>query len=126
MKRARLAARWLVLLGLAACDPSHPCDDGYYADHGMCLRIVAPAVDAGADQDGGPARTNPNANFGDPCSSAAECGGKAPVCGAPMLPVCTLVNCLQDDIPCPPDWNCLDVTAFTTDPKVKSVCVSEK
>jgi hypothetical protein len=114
---------WALLSALVACDPDNPCGDpSYYADHGMCLRVVHPA-DGGADDDAGPDAARPDTEFGAPCTTSADCGGRAPVCGAPMLPVCTVTNCLEKNLACPPTWTCFDVSAWTTDPEVQSVCV---
>jgi hypothetical protein len=118
----------LALFGcaLGACDPSDPCDPGYYADHGACYRLAA--GDAAVDDDAGSepaADAGRYAGFGDSCSKQSDCPPSAPACGAPMLPVCTVVNCL-DKGPgvCPPGWNCMDVKAVSPDPAIESVCVN--
>jgi hypothetical protein len=115
---------------LAGCDPSDACDRGYYADHGFCY-----LSDGGFDwvsdaqttdgEDGGAPTQNPNAKFGTPCTLQSECGGTAPVCGGPMLPVCTQINCLDDSTLCPDGWTCIDVTKYMASaPGVNSVCIN--
>jgi hypothetical protein len=119
----------LYCLGLAACDPKDPCDRGYRADHGFCY-----LVDAGFDwandaqvseNDSGAPLTNPDAMFGSPCVLQSDCGGVAPVCGGPMLPICTAVNCLETGTStCPSGWQCIDVTKYNASgPGVTSVCI---
>ena len=122
---------WMVLVWLsaAACDPDDPCDPGYYADHGLCVRDTtapSPAADSGADDagPGGVTFANDDTDFGRPCAVQEDCGGKAPACGAPQLPLCTAVNCLQGESECPADWTCLDVSSWTqASPDVTSICV---
>ena len=121
--------RWMLTLaavscwfGLLACDPENACDSGYYADHGYCLRHVM--LDASVAEDGGEIMQNPNATFGTSCTSHSDCGGEAPVCGGPLLPVCTTINCLDtgEDI-CPAPWTCVDVTKYMPGPGVTHTCV---
>ena len=129
--RARARLFMLALCGVvswAACDPDDPCDPGYVADHGVCVRTMelprtdadGGAGDAGAD--GGFA--NDDSDFGRPCEVMQDCGGKAPMCGAPMLPLCTAINCLQGESQCPGDWTCLDVSSWAQAyPGVESLCI---
>lgn len=118
-------------LALSACDPSDPCDPGYYADHGACFRLNQ-HLDAGGDvddiDDADAGETYGQApfdadDFGKTCSSFDDCSGSAPVCGAPMFPLCTAINCLEGAAQCPSDWQCLDVTALSNDPGVRSICL---
>ena len=129
-----MKATWVVLsivLSAAACDPDDPCDPGYYADHGLCVRNMAPprpAADGGAEgEDAGSGDTvfsNDDSDFGRPCEVQTDCGGKAPECGAPELPLCTAINCLQGESQCPADWICLDISSWERPyPYVKSICV---
>lgn len=126
--RALRSLGLVVVTLLFACDPEHPCDPGYRADHGVCLKesvAVRPDADGGSD-DGGPVPSFGAAEdvFGRTCEKASDCGGKAPVCGAPMLPLCTAVNCLEGDSECPDDWTCLDVSSWERPvPEIKSICV---
>jgi hypothetical protein len=114
-------------LGSLACDPSDPCDPGYYADHGACYRQAtgdastqdAATLDAAAPD----AATASYEGFGKSCSKASDCSGAASSCGAPMSPMCTAINCLKMPKICPPDWQCIDVSAFSPDPNVTSACV---
>jgi hypothetical protein len=128
--RSAVLASALCCLGLVACDPSDPCDSGYRADHGYCV-----LADAGfdwfpdaqvLDADGGePPASNPDATFGSPCVLQSDCGGMAPVCGGPMLPICTDINCLDTGTnTCPSGWECIDVTKYMASaPGVNAVCI---
>lgn len=116
---------WLIgcVLVLAACAPSHPCDPGYRVDHGACFKLgPAPAQDDDAGPDA-PKFAGDYSDFGRACTSQSDCGGAAPTCAAPNFPVCTHINCLADSQICPPDWKCMDVSAFSPDPSVKSLCL---
>ena len=128
----RATRAWYVVFVLGAfafaCDPENPCDPGYYADHGVCLRTVeAPRDDAdgGADDSGANEYAGGDESaFGRPCQTREDCGGSAPECGGPMLPMCTAVNCQQGASRCPADWTCLDVSGLDRpDPEVKSLCI---
>ena len=128
--RSAVFACALYCFGLAACDPNDPCDSGYFADHGYCYLLDAGfdwVSDAQvADEDGGLPSSNPNATFGLPCTLQSECGGKAPVCGGPMLPICTDINCMDTGANiCPSGWQCIDITKYGTAaaPGVTSVCI---
>jgi hypothetical protein len=126
--RALLA---LLMLFALACDPSDPCDPGDYEEHGQCRALPEPAVDAGGDassgddDDGGSEAeppADPYAGFGDECAEASNCPSGL-ICGAPMLPMCTQVNCMDDESVCPPGWTCLDLTGLSPDPNVSSICL---
>lgn len=123
---SRVGVRMLFLLlacGPWSCAPSDPCDPGYYADHGACLRMAPNKMnehDAGTSD---AAAAFDESDFGYSCTTDADCGGSAPACGAPRLPICTAINCLNGQSRCPTDWMCLDVSAWTPDPKIQSVCV---
>lgn len=114
------------VVAIAGCDPKRPCDEGYFADHGFCY-----LVDAGTDwfvdgavglDDGGTVEQNPDATYGTPCKLQSDCGGVAPVCGGPMLPLCTTINC--ESAGCPSGWSCIDVTKYPgVAPGVMSVCI---
>jgi hypothetical protein len=113
------------VLASAACDPEDPCDKGYRADHGFCWLL-----DAGNDwygdpevDDAGVPKSNPDATFGTECMLQSDCGGDAPVCGGPMLPICTVTNC--ENTGCPNGWTCIDVTKYMASaPGVTSVCIN--
>jgi len=123
-----IPSAWALTLALAAmsCDPDDPCDPGYYEDHGGCYPLnTAPPddEDAGVGADAS-VSSNPSAKFGSPCTVQSDCGGVAPTCGAPLFPVCTVINCQELPVnPCPATWTCLDVTAYSKDPTVSTVCV---
>ena len=120
---------WMLVLWLSAggCDPDNACDPGYMPDHGLCLPVSgAPKPDSGAEDDAGPSRDpkGDDSDFGRSCAVQEDCGGKAPLCGAPQLPLCTAANCLQGESECPADWTCIDVTSYGLQyPEVLSVCV---
>jgi hypothetical protein len=129
---ARIAVAFSTLAALASvgvlagCDPKHPCDKGYYADHGFCYLMDAGNdwyLDASIDgEDGGVVPQNPNAMYGSPCKLQSDCGGEAPVCGGPMLPLCTTINC--ESAGCPVGWSCIDVSKYPgVAPGVISVCI---
>lgn len=110
---------------IAACDPSDPCDPGYFEDHGYCYLLDGGFDwrDAALDEDGG-ADSNPNATFGSPCVKQSDCGGIAPICGGPMLPLCTQIQCLDTTL-CPAGWQCFDITKYAQEiaPGVTSACI---
>jgi hypothetical protein len=121
--RTGVCVLWLLLAsGLLACDPSDPCDPGYRADHGACLRTATKMMEQDAGQSDA-AMEFDESDFGYSCTTDADCGGSAPSCGAPRLPICTAINCLNGAAKCPSSWECLDVSAWTPDPKIQSVCV---
>lgn len=127
--RALLASLMLTAL---ACDPSDACDPGTYEEHGLCHPLPQPAADAGGDASSGDGEdagdeadaeppSDPYEGFGDECADQADCPNGL-ICGAPMLPMCTQINCLQDESICPPAWTCLDVAGLSPDPNVTSIC----
>jgi hypothetical protein len=127
-ERIRLAVLAIALGMFAACDPSNPCDPGYYADHGACYLSDAGTPDGSADDAGSDAvdaQADRYAGFGNACTQSSQCPESAPTCGAPMFAVCTVVNCLDKPAgACPPNWTCLDVKTLSPDPTIKSVCVN--
>jgi hypothetical protein len=133
------AVRMLIVIALAftaaasGCDPSDPCDPGYYEEHGACYPepVVQDAggdaqLDPGDEDAGGTpdaeAPADPYEGFGDPCEEQSDCP-EALVCGAPQLALCTQVNCLDDSTVCPPGWTCFDTMGMSPDPSVTSVCL---
>jgi hypothetical protein len=121
----------LLTLFALACDPSDPCDPGEQEQHGQCRPLPQPAVDAGGDASSGDAEDggseaepagDPYDGFGDECAAEDDCASGL-ICAAPMLPVCTQVNCMDDASTCPPGWTCLDVTGLSPDPNVSSICL---
>lgn len=127
-----MSARFAVLasvlscLAITACDPSDACDRGYFADHGYCYLSDAGFDwrDASEEDDAGALDNNPSAMFGTACVKQSDCGGVAPVCGGPMLPLCTQIQCIGTSL-CPTGWQCFDVTKYMQDvaPGVTSVCI---
>jgi hypothetical protein len=46
------------------------------------------------------------------------------VCGGPMLPVCTQINCMDGGKnTCPNGWDCIDVSKYMPAPGVTTVCI---
>jgi hypothetical protein len=126
-QRTRVFALGIAVAVLTACQFAHPCDPGYYADHGACYLLDSGMPDSGSDLDSGAedAQVDRYAGFGKPCTKSSECPASAPTCGAPMFAMCTVVNCLDKGADtCPRDWTCLDVKTLSTDPSVASVCVN--
>jgi hypothetical protein len=124
--RAWSIVLWMLAAAcLPACDPTDACDPGYYADHGACF-LPRPPRDPSADAGSAPDGAVPfnEQDFGYACTTDADCGGSAPRCGSPQLPICTAVNCLSGEGRCPATWKCLDVSTWTPDPKIQSVCVN--
>jgi hypothetical protein len=127
--RSRVHAVIMLVLGCcaaAACDPDDACDPGFYADHGYCYLSdggPSPFSDTGLDADSGELIQNPNATHGMSCVEQSDCGGVAPACGGPMLPICTSINCLTGGSGCPPGWLCVDISKYEPAPGVTSVCV---
>jgi hypothetical protein len=132
-QRALRAALTLLMLSTLACDLSDPCDPGDYEEHGACRPIPqdAPLVsdasmgdsgeDGGSEADAEPP-SDPYEGFGDACADVGDCRDGL-ICGAPMLPICTQVNCLDEPSICPPDWTCFDTTGLSPDPNVTSICL---
>ena len=130
------AAAVLALLGLcvsmSACKDENPCDPGQESIGTGCYPIVAGGSAgstsvplAGAPSDGGaadePPAGNPDATFGTPCQSDAECGGDAPVCATDPLFYCTQLNCNDGEENagvCPEGWTCVHL------PPQPSACVN--
>jgi len=113
----------LLACALWGCEPDDPCDPGFTADHGACLRMAPKMVEQDAGTSDAAAEFD-ESDFGYSCTTDADCGGSAPACGAPRLPICTAINCLNGQSRCPSNWMCLDVSSWTPDPKIQSVCVN--
>ncbi len=85
----------------------------------------APVDDSGAaDGDAeasAPVEAAATSNFGKTCSAMTDCGGDAPVCGAPQLPSCTQIfNCQPGEAnagACPSGYTCI------APPGYPSVCL---
>lgn len=137
LRNGRRALLALLTLAVVACDPSDACDPGYHEVHGACYPNDEPEPDDDAsigdgdgDGDDGGAEppdaappSDPYEGFGDPCERMSDCPSGL-ICGAPMLPICTQVNCEDDDSGiCPPDWTCLDISAQSPDPSVTEICL---
>lgn len=108
---------------LLGCRDDDPCDPGQVYKDSNCLPI--PTGTGGSTAmpgSGGAGGTGSEASqFGKTCATADDCGGDAPVCGAPQLPICTQVLCAAGEANegvCPPAWQCLTVAPNP------SVCVN--
>lgn len=116
----------LLLLSLAlmalplACKDDEPCDSDEESIGPGCFPRAAggssgsssgePTSGAGADAGGaGPGGGNPDATFGTPCESDADCGGDAPLCDNQQFHYCLQTECQegeQNEGACPADWTC--------------------
>jgi hypothetical protein len=130
------AAAVLLLLGLSAsllaCKDENPCDPDQESIGTGCYPVVAGGGAggtstplAGAPSEGGagaePVAGNPDATFGTPCESDAECGGDAPVCATDPLFYCTQLDCNEGEQNagvCPEAWSCVHL------PPQPSACVN--
>jgi hypothetical protein len=126
--------RSFVALGLvcslgapAACKDTDPCDEGQESIGTGCFPQAAGGSSAGsssrpdagspsdagaADGGGGNAAPvgNPDATFGTPCETNAECGGDAPVCATDPLFYCTQLDCKDGEAnagACPDGYTCV-------------------
>ncbi len=133
MKRIGILLPWS-LLWLWACDPAHPCDPGYTATFGSCLKTPvdagkgvadAAADDAGTDDAASTAVSSckPYDHFGDKCATNGDCACGAATCATQGLLYCTRLNCMGDPKSCPPTWTCTDISAVSPDPTVTSICL---
>ncbi|MES1189411.1 MAG: hypothetical protein ABUL60_36680 [Myxococcales bacterium] len=116
------------LVALSACKDEQPCDPGQEAIGTACYPVAAGgsatagsssgsqagevSSEGGAgDGSGGDAASgNPDATFGTPCQSDAECGGDAPVCATDPLFYCTQLDCKDGETnagACPDGWSCV-------------------
>ncbi len=125
--------RALLALGLvcffsapAACKDTEPCDEGQKSIGTGCFPEATGGSSAGsgskpdagspsdagaADGGGGAASVgNPDATFGTPCETDAECGGDAPVCATDPLYYCTQLDCKDGEAnagACPDGYTCV-------------------
>jgi hypothetical protein len=125
--RRQLLAGALLLAALAsACKDDEPCDPGQVSIGTACFPAEiggsggsTGAASAGAPSDGGDAAggepaqggpRTPDASFGTPCETNADCGGDAPVCATDPLFYCSQLDCdvgEANDGVCPEGWTCL-------------------
>jgi hypothetical protein len=136
----------LVLPILLACDPSDPCDPGQEEKLGTCKPSANPSkpddlgdaespaegMDAGVESPGemirGDAAEPPDLCLEDPyitynksCTEDSDCRCAANVC-APTLNRCAILNCMKGEHPCPKGSKCIDISAFSPNPDVTSMC----
>ena len=117
----------------AGCWAKDPCGDGFVLQSGnTCQAALLPADaapesgadvtpgDASAALEGGeagdaaPAAPAPS-SFGKTCGAMTDCGGDAPICGAPQLPYCTQINCQPGEAnagSCPADYTCFTAPGY--------------
>jgi hypothetical protein len=124
-----------------ACWAKDPCGEGMFLlTEGNCAALPAPpdaapdtgplvalGSDGGGDaaSDGGVDATSQveaaaTSSFGKTCAAMTDCGGDAPICGAPQLPYCTQIHCQPGEAnagACPADFTCI------TPPGYPSVCL---
>jgi hypothetical protein len=136
---AALVALLGLLATLPACKDDEPCDPGQEAIGTACYPVAtggtggaggnasagsegtpeagatslggaAEGVAGAADGVAGDAAGNPDATFGTPCHTDAECGGDAPVCATDPLFYCTQLDCKDNEAnagACPDGWTCV-------------------
>lgn len=109
---------------LAACEDDSPCDPGQVYRNSACYPApTATGGSTGNPGDGAAGETSgETSQFGKSCTSQDECGGDAPICGAPQLPMCTQINCAEGEAnagACPPDWMCISPGGSTPSACVK-------
>lgn len=115
----------VLLLWLAGCDASNPCDKDQVYEESVCLPAAPkPAADggmrantdAGADEDAG--RSSCSETLADDldrsCTGDPSCGCAAPFCA--VMPgqtagTCT-VHCRVNSHDCPNGYTCFDVSVF--------------
>ncbi len=105
MKKSFFAilAAGLALVSAAGCQDEDPCQSGQtHGKDGLCY--LPP-------------------NWGDACTTAADCTGGL-FCGAPDLPICTLIECdvaAGKDNSCPDDFTC--TKTGRAEPEPQTVCI---
>jgi hypothetical protein len=127
--RAAVALSLLCLLvAPPGCKDTDPCDPGEESIGTACYPVATggsasagssnlpqagEAAGDGGETDGGAgnaATGNPDATFGTPCQTNAECGGDAPVCATDPLFYCTQLDCQDGEAnagACPDGWTCV-------------------
>ncbi len=125
----RVATALGLLLWLAGCDATHPCDKNQVYEDSVCLPAAPPpAADGGADatasdasapagDDAGQAASCTEAladSLDRSCTGNAACGCAAPYCA--VMPgqtagTCTL-HCQPSSHDCPDAYTCFDVSVF--------------
>ncbi len=105
----------LVLLSLLlafGCKDEEPCDGDEQAVGTGCFPRNAGGSGGsggGSPAEGGAPSGNPDATFGTPCESDADCGGDAPICDYKQFHYCLQTECEageQNEGACPEDWTC--------------------
>ncbi len=130
VKRVLLVVSLSVLFLTAGCWAKDPCGPGFVIQPNYtCLAIVAPAdaapeatapagdaataTDGGSE--GGAAEAAAQSQFGKTCAAMTDCGGDAPICGAPQLPYCTQIDCQPGEAnagACPADYTCFTAPGY--------------
>jgi hypothetical protein len=132
VNRSLVLALALALLS-AACSIV-PCDAGQELQLGVCVPAAsagetqgqagAPAVEGGDAGEGTAAECSPSSQFGDPCTSDAECHCPTNYCAlqpGQSMGNCTHSGCLEDPSVCPADHMCVDLSVFS--PTLPSICI---
>lgn len=142
-------AALLLLVLLASCQPSNPCDPGFQESVGQCLPIP---MDSGngngdGDEDGGsegtagtdadaatdeqpvPGTCEPGegspASFGAACMSDDDCACPAPTCLPSPLSYCSRLSCQDDPSVCPAGFTCFNVPASLQQDGVTHLCLRQ-
>jgi hypothetical protein len=120
MKQSKL--RWVVFALMAAlplsCKDEAPCDEGQESIGTGCFPKASSGGSGGktsepsaGEASGGAPMGNPDATFGTPCESDADCGGDAPVCDYKMFHYCLQIECGEGEANegvCPEGWMCVN------------------
>jgi hypothetical protein len=103
-----------------ACKDDSPCDSGEVSIGTGCF--AAPtggsgggsvAEPVGGSTEGGEPSVpvgNPDATFGTPCATDADCGGDAPLCDNKVFNYCLQTDCAEgepNEGVCPAGWVCV-------------------
>jgi hypothetical protein len=123
----------VALLFVVGCE-IEPCDPGQEHRNGLCIPQMAPPNSGGSSGGGGSGNglagaggagdCSPSSEFGDACSSTAECLCPTNYCAlAPGQATgsCTHTGCIEDPSVCPSGFQCQDLSIF--DPSLPSICV---
>ena len=131
----RFACCLLACSVLSACLPDDVCDKGFSEKSGLCFAdqsastkdsSVSTDEDSGSsnDTDASSTAAPDYSHFGDACTTNAECKEPAPACLGP-LGYCSRTQCMDDPSVCPPDFECMDISAASPDPSVTHICLKK-
>ncbi len=129
VKRASVVVTVGLLLLVPGCWAKDPCGPGFVIQPNYTCQAIALPADAGSEgaapdaapveggtssEAGAPEAAAPS-SFGKTCAAMTDCGGDAPICGAPQLPYCTQINCQLGEAnagACPADYTCFTAPGY--------------